>query len=527
VSVPLTSERRLGAGSVVGKGSRADYREVAELEGEPHLIRSDLVGDSPRLSVEPRRPIIAIGHITDLHVTDVQSPARFEFVNRYADDPRFRELITMQRPHEALNVHAIHAMVKTLNGIDAAPVTGAPLQLVAMTGDSIDNTQRNELVNFLSLLDGGVVRPDSGAPGFEGVQSVDWPDDIFWKPDGGPDSDTFRRELGFPAAPGMLDRAMQPFQATGLRRRWLGCYGNHEQVCQGVGIVTPGLARAMAGSRKPIELPPGIDPDRAVEMFVQQPEFFMTGRSVDVTADTDRRPITRQEFVDMHHGSGPHGFSEQNRAGGTAYYVYDTRAVRFITLDTVCAGGGADGSLDPPQLHWLERRLEEAHSSFRSRDGSIVRTRHDDRLVVVLSHHNFETLANPHAPPSREQLMELLLRFQNVVLWLNGHIHANHITPRAAPQGGHGLWEVTTSSLVDWPCQGRVVELFDAGQDTLAIACTMLDHEGAIRSGDGGLHDLAGLHRELAANVPHNGFDSWRPGKPADRNAILLLPKPF
>ena len=207
--------------------------------------------------------------------------------------------------------------------------------------------------------------------------------------------------------------------------------------------------------------------------------------------------------------------------------MHDTRAVRFITLDTVCAGGGADGSIDPPQLHWLERRLEEAHSSFRSRDGSTVRTLHGDRLVVVLSHHGFETLANPHAEPSREQLLELLLRFQNVVLWLNGHIHANRIAPRHAPQGGHGFWEVTTSSMVDWPCQGRLVELFDAGEDTLAIACTMLDHDGAVRDGEGSLDDLAGLHRELAANVPHNGFDSWRPGQPADRNAILLLRRPF
>lgn len=524
---PLTRGRRLGAGAVLAHGSRADYRAVTELEGEPHIVRNDLVGDSNRSTVSAERPIIAIGHITDLHVTDVQSPARFEFVNRYAADSRFRELITMQRPHEALNTHAIDAMVRTLNDIEAAPLTGAPLQLVAMTGDSIDNTQRNELVNFLALLNGGVVRPDSGAPGYEGVQLVDWPDDIFWKPDGPAGSDMFQRELGFPPSPGLLERAMQSFQASGLRRPWLGCYGNHEEVCQGVGIVTPALAKGMIGSRKPVALPEGLDPDRAIEMFVEQPEFFMSGKSVEVTPDAARRPISRQEFVELHYGSGQHGFSDQNRADGTAYYVHDTRAVRFITLDTVCAGGGAEGSIDPPQLHWLERRLEEAHSSFRSRDGSTVRTRHDDRLVVVLSHHGYETLANPHGEQRHEQLLALLLRFQNVVLWLNGHIHANQIRPHADPRGGHAFWEVTTSSLVDWPCQARLVELFDAGDGMLAIGCTMVDHDGAIRTGAADLDDLAGLHRELAANVPHNGLDSWRPGKPADRNAILLIRRPF
>ncbi|HMJ40614.1 MAG TPA: TIGR03767 family metallophosphoesterase [Verrucomicrobiae bacterium] len=525
--VALTTQRTLGAGSVIGQGTLAAYREVAELEGEPHVVRRDLAGDTSQEAVVSRRAIIAIGHITDLHVADVQSPARFEYINREWLDPRFRDLLTMQRPHEALTMHAIDAMVRTLNAIESAPVTGAPLELVAMTGDAIDNTQRNELVNFLALFDGGTVEPDSGAPGYEGVQAADWPDDLCWKPDGAADGDVFRRDLGFPEVPGLLDRAVQSFQATGLRRPWLGCHGNHEEVCQGMGIVTPALAKAMTGSRKPVGLPPGLNPDTAVDTFIERPEFFMSGPSVDVSPDAKRRPISRAEFVESLYASGPHGFTDQNRQEGTAYYVHDTPAVRFITLDTVCAAGDTDGAIDAPQLHWLERRLEEAHASFRSRDGSTVQTRHRDRLVVVLSHHGFDSLANPRCEQRNEQLLELLLRFQNVVLWLNGHIHANRITPRVAPQGGHGFWEVTTSSLVDWPCQARLVELFEAGEGLLGIACTMVDHEGTTRGHDGEPPDLAGLHRELAGNVPSNGFDSWRPGTPTDRNAILLMPSPF
>jgi metallophosphoesterase (TIGR03767 family) len=525
--VALTTQRRLGAGSVVREGPRAAYREVAELEGEPHLVRQDLVGNSGEHSVAPQHAIAAIAHITDLHVTDTQSPARFEFVNREWDDPRFRELLTMQRPHEALNVHAIEAMVRTLNAIETAPVTGRRIELVAMTGDSIDNTQRNELDNFLALFNGGTVQPDSGAPGYEGVQAGDWPDENCWKPDGPSESNVFGRDLGFPQVLGLLERAVESFEATGLRLPWLGCYGNHEEVCQGVGIVTPALAKAMSGSRKPIGLPPVLDLDKAVETFVEQPEVFTTGAYLEVSPDPARRPISRSEFVEAHYKSGRHGFTDQNRSAGTAYYVYDTRAVRFITLDTVCAAGGADGSIDAPQLHWLERRLEEVHSSFQTRDGSTVKSPRDDRLVVVLSHHGFDMLANPRAEQRSDALLDLLLRFQNVVLWLNGHIHANRITPRPDRQGRHGFWEVTTSSLVDWPCQARLVELFDPGAGLLAIACTMVDHDGANRRGAGDLPDMAGLHRELAGNVPFNGFESWRPGSPEDRNAILLLRKPF
>jgi len=162
----------------------------------------------------------------------------------------------------------------------------------------------------------------------------------------------------------------------------------------------------------------------------------------------------------------------------------------------------------------------------RGAGGAEVRTGHDDRLVIVFSHHGTDTLDNRrggHAGPDGEPmlgagLVALLHRFPNVVLWLNGHIHANRITPRAAAQGGHGFWEVTTASMVDWPCQARVVELFDAGSGVLGVACTMLDH-----AGDG----LAGTHRELAGNVPSEGFDSWRAGTPFDRNAILLRQVPF
>ncbi len=514
----LTTETRLGAGPVLRTGSRAAYRAVEELEGEPHVVRTELV-DSPGGDLETEGPAIAcIAHLTDLHVTDAQSPARFEWVNRYSQDPRFRELITMQRPQETLNAHAIAAMVRTVNNVEAAPLTGAAVAIAVMTGDAIDNTQRNELTNFLALFEGGLVRPDSGPPGYDGVQLADWPGEIYWKPDGPPHGDVFQSALGFPRRPGLIEQAMEPFRSEGLRIAWLGCYGNHEEVCQGVGVVTPALAAAMTGSRKAIEPPPGLDPDRAIETFIDHPERFADGASVDVQPDPERRPVARAEFVDAHVRSGAHGFTDGNTGEGTAYYAHDEGIVRFITLDTVCDAGGADGSIDATQLHWLERRLEEVHSSFQTRDGSTVRTRNADRYVVVLSHHGYDTMSNPRGEKRADALLALLLRFGNVVLWLNGHIHANRITPRVDPAGGRGFWEVTTGSLVDWPCQARLVELFGTRAGHLAIGCTMLDHDGK---------GLAGVHRELAGNAQYVGFDGGRSGTPLDRNTILLVPRPF
>ena len=410
-------------------------------------------------------------------MTDAQSPARFEFLNRKWDDPRYRELLTMQRPQEMLNTHAIAAMVGAINRVDGGPVTRAPLQLVAVTGDAVDNAQHNELANALALLNGGVVRPDSGAPGYDGVQDVDWHDEIFWKPDGPPDGDLFQSAFGFPRHPGLLEQAVQPFRSEGVRVPWLASHGNHEYVCQGVGLVNPVLARVMTGSRKSVEAPVGIDADNAVETFVQHPELFGLGAYVEVAADADRRPMARDELVPK------------------PYYVHDADRVRFVTLDTVCYRGGAEGTIDQTQLQWLERQLAEA----------------GDRYVVVLSHHGSDRLANPRGEQNSVALVELMSRFPRVVLWLNGHIHTNRV------RAHDGFVEVTTASIVDWPCQARVVEMFETGDGRLAIACTMLDHDG---------EGLAGMHRELAGNGRTYGFDSGSAGTPADRNAILLLPDP-
>ncbi len=558
---PLTTDRRLAPGAVLRRGASAPYRAITIIDGEPHLIRADL--RAPDLSPDPRpgagRPLLCLAHVTDLQLADVQSPTRFEFLNRHFADPRYEQIVPVQRPQEALTAHAVEATLRTLNAV-TGPVTGLAPQLAVTTGDAIDNAQWNEMEIFLALFDGGLVRPDSGGPGYEGVQSPDWPDDIFWRPDGpaaggsgtngtgtngtgtsGPGGyDIFRREFGFPHHPGLLQRALREFSATGLRVPWLSCFGNHEALNQGVGVVTAGIEEALVGGSKPLRLPPGFDHDRALELFTAQPEAFMTGPVMAVTADPGRRPITRRDFVGAHFrpGSRPygHGFSEQNRLEDTAYYVHDQPAARLIALDTNCLAGGAAGCLDRDQARWLEARLAEVHSAYRGADGRPVRTGHDDRLVVLFSHHGIDTLTNTrHAPGpdggpvlGADDLLALLHRFPNVVLWLNGHTHLNAVRPRRDPDHqARGFWEVTTCAIVDWPCQTRLVELVDSG-GYLSIVCTMVDHDtpAAARSLDTSA-DLAALHRELAANVPFGGAGPGRAGRPADRNVELRLPPPF
>jgi metallophosphoesterase (TIGR03767 family) len=549
---PLTTDRRLGAGPVLRRGEAAPYRGVTIIDGEPHQVRDDLAttgltppsGSASRRGPACRsgsgRPLLSLVHLTDLQLADVQSPTRFEFLNRYFADPRYAEIIPVQRPQEALTAHAIDATLRTVNAV-TGPATGLPPALAVTTGDAIDNAHWNELQAFLALFDGGIVTfsPDGG---YAGVQSLDWPDDIFWKPDGpGPAGpDIFQRAFGFPHHPGLLDLAIRDFTASGLAMPWLSCFGNHEALNQGVGLVTPDLAGALVGGVKPTGLPDGFDHDRVLDLFTAAPEVFMTGPVRPIAPNPDRRPVTRQQFVEAHFRAGArpdgHGFSEQNRRDGTAYYVYDTPAVRMIALDTACQAGGADGCLDQDQARWLEDRLAEVHSVFAGRTGEQVRTSNDDRLVIVFSHHGIDTLTNTRAHPGPDgvpllgaaDLVALLHRFGNVVLWLNGHTHTNAIRPRRDPRHPtRGFWEVTTCAVVDWPCQTRAVELIDA-DGHLSIVCTMIDHDApvaasALATGS----DLASLHRELAANMPGAGADSGRDGTTADRNVVLRLAPPF
>ena len=83
------------------------------------------------------------------------------------------------------------------------------------------------------------------------------------------------------------------------------------------------------------------------------------------------------------------------------------------------------------------------------------------------------------------QVAQLLLRFPNVVLWVNGHTHRNTVVPyaRAAGMPGGGFWEVNTAAHIDWPQQARIVEIVDNDNGTLSIFGTIIDHAAPVSPG--------------------------------------------
>jgi hypothetical protein len=105
---------------------------------------------------------------------------------------------------------------------------------------------------------------------------------------------------------------------------------------------------------------------------------------------------------------------------------------------------------------------------------------------------------------------DLLLRFPNVVGWVNGHTHHNDVQPHARAAGaavGGGFWEIDTASHVDWPQQSRVIELVDNGDRTMSIFGTIVDHAAPASwpTHPSTPLELAALAREGSRRSPGRG----------------------
>ena len=469
------------------------WRPVVRGPGERHVVRSGLGATAKKGRARRRRPLAAFVQLSDVHIIDAQSPIRLEFGDVVSS--------SAYRPQEILSGHVADAMAREINAIGVGPVTGRKLAFAIQTGDNADTTQYNEIRWNIDILDGGTVAIDSGDPTkYEGVmdQVPEFYDEVFWHPDGTPEGaadDLPRAQHGFPTIPGLLDAARAPFEAEGLSMPWYAAMGNHDGLVQGNWPITDAQNAQAMGSIKKVKVGKGTV-DRTV------------------TPDPDRRLLERSEWVQEHFTTTGtpegHGFTAENVAKKTAYYYFDQGKVRFVVLDTV-ATFGDKGALNSAQFQWLKKVLDQSRR----------------KLVVLASHHPLSSFEDTTLA---DRVARELASRENVIAWINGHTHTNHIWAHPRREKGKvvgGFWEINTASHIDWPQQSRLLEITDNADGTVSIFTTMVDHGGALAF-DGDLTDpvqLAGLSREIGAN-DWQEQDNQRRGARNARNVELIVPAP-
>jgi metallophosphoesterase (TIGR03767 family) len=477
-----------------------------------------------------RRSLLAFHHFSDFRIVDEESPLRSEWV----DGCESLASTSAFRPQESLSLQAAAAMIAQANRINESPVSGRRVDFVLHTGNAADNAQFNELRWFIDVMDGKPVTPDSGVAGYLGVQTES------------------------PAAgyADLLTAAQARFLPEALRYPWFAAAGNRDILAQGTFPPNDDAQALATGTQKVLRVGPA-----AVQRGCADPAALLeTQRGAlgefdtvvqHVSADPGRRLLGRQQWVQEHFNTaqrpGPvgHGFSEENHAAGTAYYTQEFGPLVLIVLDSTNSGGFSAGSIDATQFAWLEEQLKAHSRQYFDRDGRGMTSGAEDRLIVVASHHPSAAMNNPFPDPVTQverfrgpQLEELLHRFPNVVLHVAGHGLEHRLTPRPDPNllRRHGeYWEVTTGSPLDFPMQGRLLEIVDNGDGTLSIFSTVYDTASPVDPTDAedptpndGVNQLllAGVARQVGMRDPQ--LNEAASGLAAsDRNAELLLAAPF
>ena len=456
--------------------------------GEPLIDRVELAP-----AARPVREIARFGQLSDAHVSDEESPARLPFLDRLG-----APFVAAFRPQEALSVQVLDGAVRALNAVRP--------QAVVVTGDLVDNAQRNELDQALAVLRGAVVEPDSGHSGYSGVQAATNADPFYYRPD-----------VDAPRHPGLLEAAQRPFRASGLRAPWFPVAGNHDLLVQGVVAPTESVRAAAVGSRAVTSLDPGsgavpemgglsgwglpepgeLGGGGGPERDALDPALLdrllagaLAGRIERRAPDSARRPLGAREALGrLRSASGVAG------GGALLDYSFDIGdRLRGLALDTARRRGGAGGLLRRDQLPWLAAELREA-----SRDG---------RRVIVFTHHPLSGF------PGGRRVLALLDRHPGVVACVAGHVHRNRVAPRRSESGGY--WLISSASLADHPQQSRAFRLLETAGGGLALETWMIDHADP--------RGLGAVSRELAFLDAQGGRPARSAGRRLDRNVRLYVP---
>lgn len=451
--------------------------------------------------------VARIIHVSDTHVVDEESPARFagaQFITRSA-----------WRPYEAYSTQLFDGILRASNRIHAA---GRAVSFVIHTGDACDNSQMNELAWFTGVFDGELIDPLTG------------PDDR--PPEARPD-------------PSLDPHA--PFQAQGLYRTgvhgdaasipWYAVFGNHDAYAIGVFPIFEDPAGFRTAplpleERPDILLPGELNPLAALAYgnvtpaMPGPPEFLQFPRAIET--NPTRAFFNKREFIhamfDTITEPAGHGFTDRDD-GPSWYSVAPVPGLRLIGLDT------CDPAHQVPGYFYHDGSILQDQVSFLRAELAAAEQR--DELVVVASHHPSESLMGVYGSAVIGAGFQAILNeYPNVIVHLAGHTHRNRVWDRG------GYVEIETCSTLDDPQEARVVEIWRGDMPAeVAVAYEMFSHldDALPPLGEDPLRALRAEAREIAKSAARSSRLNLGPGTPPsdqrpaerDRWGVFITPGRF
>ena len=397
--------------------------------------------------------------ISDIHVTDKESPAQFIVMGFHGGSPAVYSGVMLYTPH------VLDAAVQTINALHEED----PIDFCISLGDAADNTQRNELRWYIDVLDGKKVVPDSG----------DRDDPI----------------------PGPLNDYQDEFQAAGLHAAipWYQVRGNHDHYWMGSMPVNEKIRAAHVGNEilnmgDILSDPRGADStgfyvgaiDGSTpygDVIGAGPEAAFPAAPQVPSADPDRRVLSRKdwmaEFLDTTSQPKGHGFTQDEVDKVFACYSFEPRSdmpVKIIALDDTGPDdpgpmGCGHAFVDQERYDWLIGELDKGQAEGKF----MVICAH---VPIVVEKPGTPLGWSPIACVTEDEFLAKLHSYPNLLLWIGGHRHVNTITPLPSPDATKpelGFWEVETCSLRDFPQQFRTFEIVYNGDDTVSVVAVDVD----------------------------------------------------